>query len=156
MNRIMNTLQFKTTCLTFSLLFLTCIFSQTLYETNYQQYIILNRESKDVCLQSLLDEREALLKETTSNLQNCSDIKDAFNEKPCYGNIHNISIFFYFKNIAPPPFLIFIAIERGFNILWPRYIEPPSYFPFPLRVGFKHYCCLILITLNPSVFIPIN
>lgn len=104
MNRIMNTLQFKTTCLTFSLLFLTCIFSQTLYETNYQQYIILNRESKDVCLQSLLDEREALLKETTSNLQNCSDIKDAFNEKPCYGNIHNISIFFYFKNIAPPLF----------------------------------------------------
>lgn len=84
MNRIMNTLQFKTTCLTFSLLFLTCIFSQTLYETDYQQYIILNRESKDVCLQSLLDERDALLKETTSNLQNCIDMKDAFNEKPCY------------------------------------------------------------------------
>ncbi|XP_052676614.1 fucolectin-like [Crassostrea angulata] len=80
----MNTLQFKTTCLTFSLVFLTCIFCQRLYKTDYQQNNILNRESKDVSLQCLLDETEALLKKKTSDLQNCIDKMDAHNENPCY------------------------------------------------------------------------
>lgn len=119
---LMNTLQFKTTCLTFSLVFLTCIFCQTLYETDYQQNNILNRESKDVSLQCLLDETEALLKKKTSDLQNCIAMIDAYQKKPCYGNINNIQffpiIYFLFININPLTlFLIFIAIERGFNIL---------------------------------------
>nr|XP_034307097.1 fucolectin [Crassostrea gigas] len=91
MSRLMNTLQIKTTCLTFSLVFLTCIFSQTLYESDYQQNNILNRESKDVSLQSLLDETEALLKKKTSDLQNCNAMMDAYNENPCYA-MSNIAL----------------------------------------------------------------
>lgn len=84
MNRLMNTLQFKTACLT--MVFLSCIFSQTLYESDYQQYTILNRESKDVSLQSLLDETEALLKEKTSYLQKCMDMKDSYNDSLIMNN----------------------------------------------------------------------
>lgn len=75
----MNTLQFKTTCLTFSLVFLTCIFCQTLYQSDYRQNNILKRESKDVSLQCLLDETEALLKKKTSNLQDCIKKEDEYN-----------------------------------------------------------------------------
>lgn len=105
MNRLMNTLQFKTACLT--LVFLSCIFSQTLYESDYQQYTILNRESKDVSLQYLLDETESLLKTKTFNLQNCIEMKDAYNDSlilnnqeqtPSCGNIlfFEYCIFFFF------------------------------------------------------------
>lgn len=113
----MNTLQFKTTCLTFSLVFLTCIFCQRLYKTDYQQNNILNRESKDVSLQCLLDETEALLKKKTSDLQNCIDKMDAHNENPCYGNVKNIRFFpifyFLFYKYYLPTFFFFIAIEKG-------------------------------------------
>lgn len=77
MNRPLNTLQFGTACLT--LVCLNCIFSQTLYETDHQQYTILNRESKEVTVQSLLHEKEALLKEIMSKLPKCIVIKDAYN-----------------------------------------------------------------------------
>lgn len=135
MSRLMNTLQFKTTCLTFSLVFLTCIFCQTLYESDYQQNNILNRESKDVSLQCLLDETEALLKKKTSDLQNCIAMMDAYNENPCYGNINNIHFFqyfiFFFININPYLFCwSSLLLRRGFNILWPRNIEPRLIFHF--------------------------
>lgn len=84
MNRLMNTLLFKTPCLTS--VFFTCIFSQTLYETDHQQYSILNRKSNDVSLQSLLDETEALLKEKTSYLQKCMDMKDSYNDSLIMNN----------------------------------------------------------------------
>lgn len=133
MSRLMNTLQFKTTCLTFSLVFLTCIFCQTLYESDYQQNNILNRESKDVSLQCLLDETEALLKKKTSDLQNCIAMMDAYNENPCYGNINNIHFFqyfiFFFININPYLFLlIFIAIEKGVqHIIAAKYWTPSDF-----------------------------
>lgn len=84
MNRPMNTLLFKTPCLTS--VFFTCIFSQTLYETDHQQYSILNRKSNDVSLQSLLDDTEALLKEKTSYLQKCMDMKDSYNDSLIMNN----------------------------------------------------------------------
>lgn len=140
----MNTLQFKTTCLTISLVLLTCIFCQRLYKTDYQQNNILNRESKDVSLQCLLDETEALLKKKTSDLQNCIDKMDAHNENPCYGNVKNIRFFpifiFFFINITSLPFFSSLLLRRGFNILQPRNIEPPLFSIFTER-GFKHYCC---------------
>lgn len=37
------------------------------------------KESKEVTVQSLLDETEALLKKKTSNLQDCVDKEDAYN-----------------------------------------------------------------------------
>lgn len=57
----------------------TGIYSQKLYETDYQQYNILNRESREVFVNHLLDEAEALLKEKTSNLHDCVDKQDAYN-----------------------------------------------------------------------------
>lgn len=80
MNRQMNSIQFKTVCLT--LVFFTCIFSQTLYETNYQLY----SESNDVPVQTSLDETEALLKEKTSDLQRCIDKKGVDNYSPILNN----------------------------------------------------------------------
>lgn len=121
---LMNTLQFKTTCLTFSLVFLTCIFCQTLYETEYQQNNILNRESKDVSLQCLLDETEALLKKKTSDLQNCIAMIDAYQKKTCYGNINNIQffpiIYFLFININPLTLFWFSLLLRGGSIYYSR------------------------------------
>lgn len=84
MNGLMNTLQFKTICLT--MVFLTCILSQTLYENDYQQYTILNRESKEVSVQSLLDKTEALLKEKTFNFQKCIEMKDSYNDSLILNN----------------------------------------------------------------------
>lgn len=54
-------------------------YSQKLFETDYQQYNILNRESKEVLVNHLLDETEAHLKEKTSHLQDCVDKEDAYN-----------------------------------------------------------------------------
>lgn len=139
MSRLMNTLQFKTTCLTFSLVFLTCIFCQTLYESDYQQNNILNRESKDVSLQCLLDETEALLKKKTSDLQNCIAMMDAYNENPCYGNINNIHFFqyfiFFFININPYLFVDLHCYWEGGSTYYSREILNPVWFPFSLRVG---------------------
>lgn len=80
MNRQMNSIQFKTVCLT--LVFFTCIFSQTLYETDYQLY----SESNDVPVQTSLDETEALLKKETSDLQKCIDKKGVDNYSPILNN----------------------------------------------------------------------
>lgn len=64
-----------------TMVFLTSIRAQILYETDYQQYSNLNREGKEVSLQSLLGESEALLKKKTSDLLNLVDIKeDAYND----------------------------------------------------------------------------
>lgn len=76
----MNSIQFKTVCLT--LVFFTCIFSQTLYETDYQLY----SESNDVPVQTSLDETEAYLKEKTSDLQRCIDKKGVDNYSPILNN----------------------------------------------------------------------
>lgn len=77
MNRLLNTPQVNTACLI--LVCVTCIFSQTLYETDHQQYTILNRESNEATVKSLLHETEALLKETRPILQQIIDMKDALN-----------------------------------------------------------------------------
>lgn len=77
MNRQIKLRQFVTACL--NLMLWSGICSQKLYETDYQQYNILNRESKEVFVNHLLDEAEALLKEKTSNLQDCVDKQDAYN-----------------------------------------------------------------------------
>lgn len=75
----MNALPTRISFLT--MVFLTSIRAQILYETDYQQYSNLNREGKEVYLQSLLDETEALLKKKTSDLQNLVDIKEeAYND----------------------------------------------------------------------------
>lgn len=70
---------FITACLTSILVLGTSIYSQKLYDTDYRQYTILNRESKEVTVQSLLDETEALLKKKTSNLQDCINKEDEYN-----------------------------------------------------------------------------
>lgn len=142
---LMNTLQFKTTCLTFSLVFLTCIFCQTLYETDYQQNNILNRESKDVSLQCLLDETEALLKKKTSDLQNCIAMMDAYKENPCYGNINNIQffpiIYFLFININPITLFWLSLLLRGGSTYYSREILKPILISIFTERGFKQYCC---------------
>lgn len=56
----MNALQTRISF--FTVVFLTNIRAQILYETDYQQYSVLNRESKEVSVQSLVGETEALLK----------------------------------------------------------------------------------------------
>lgn len=63
----MNALQTRIPFLT--VVFLTSIRAQILYDTDYQQYSSLNRESKEVSVQSLVSETEALLKKKTSDLQ---------------------------------------------------------------------------------------
>lgn len=63
----MNALQTRISF--FTVVFLTNIRAQILYETDYQQYSVLNRESKEVSVQSLVSETEALLKKKTSDLQ---------------------------------------------------------------------------------------
>lgn len=68
MNRLMNALPARISFLT--MVFLTSFRAQILYETDYQQYSNLNREGKEVSVQSLLGETEALLKKETSDLQN--------------------------------------------------------------------------------------
>lgn len=60
MNRLMNALPAKISFLT--MVFLTSFRAQILHETDYQQYSNLNREGKEVSVQSLLGETEALLK----------------------------------------------------------------------------------------------
>lgn len=77
MNMQMKLRQFVTACL--NLMLWTGICSQKLYETDFQQYDILNRESKEVFVNHLLDETEALLKEKTSKLQDCVAKADAYN-----------------------------------------------------------------------------
>lgn len=77
MTRQMKLRQFVTACLI--LVLWTGINSQKLYEADYQQYNILNRESEEVFVNHLLDETVALLKEKTSNLQDCVDKEDAYN-----------------------------------------------------------------------------
>lgn len=76
----MNALQTRIYFLT--VLFLASIRAQILYdETDYQQYSMLNRESKEVSVYSLLGETEALLKKKTTDLQKLVDIKeDAYND----------------------------------------------------------------------------
>lgn len=76
----MKSIQFKTVC--FTLVFFTCIFSQTLYETDYQLY----SENNDESVQTSLDETEAFLKKKTSDLQKCIDKKDAYNNLPTMNN----------------------------------------------------------------------
>lgn len=79
MNRLMNALPARISFLT--MVFLTSFRAQILYETDYQQYSNLNREGKEVSVQSLLGETEALLKKETSDLQKLVDIKeDAYND----------------------------------------------------------------------------
>lgn len=67
MNRQIKLRHFVLACL--NLVLWTGICSQKLYETDFQQYIILNRERKEVFVNHLLDETEALPKKKTSNLQ---------------------------------------------------------------------------------------
>lgn len=75
MNRLLNALPTRIYFLI--MVFLTSFRAQSLYETDYQQYSNLNREGKEVSVQSLLGETEALLKKKTSDLH----IKeDAYNE----------------------------------------------------------------------------
>lgn len=75
----MNALQTRIYFL--AVLFLASIRAQILYETDYQQYSMLNRESKEVSVYSLLGETEALLKKKTTDLQKLVDIKeDAYND----------------------------------------------------------------------------
>lgn len=78
MTRPMNTLQTRIYFLT--VLFFTSIRAQILYETDYQQYSMLNRESKEVSVHSLLGETEALLKKKTTDLQKLVDKEDAYND----------------------------------------------------------------------------
>lgn len=79
MNRLMNALPARISFLT--MVFLTSFRAQVLYETDYQQYSNLNREGKEVSVQSLLGETEARLKKETSDLQKLVDIKeDAYND----------------------------------------------------------------------------
>lgn len=74
----MNALQTRIYFLT--VLFLASIRAQILYETDYQQYSMLNRESKEVSVHSLLGETEALLKKKTTDLQKLVDKEDAYND----------------------------------------------------------------------------
>lgn len=75
----MNALQTRIYFLT--VLFLASIRAQILYETDYQQYSMLNRESKEASVYSLLGETEALLKKKATDLQKLVDIKeDAYND----------------------------------------------------------------------------
>lgn len=76
MGRLINAFQTKIVFLT--LVFLTSICSQILYETDDQQNTILNRRSKEVSAKSTLDETEAFLKKKTSSLQICIDNEDAY------------------------------------------------------------------------------
>lgn len=79
MNRLMNALPARISFL--AMVFLTSFRAQILYETDYQQYSNLNKEGKEVSVQSLLGETEALLKKETSDLQKLVDIKeDAYNQ----------------------------------------------------------------------------
>ncbi|XP_052680449.1 uncharacterized protein LOC128161247 [Crassostrea angulata] len=79
MNRLMNALPARISFL--AKVFLTSFRAQMLYETDYQQYSNLNREGKEVSVQSLLGETEARLKKETSDLQKLVDIKeDAYNQ----------------------------------------------------------------------------
>lgn len=83
-------------------------------------------------------------------------------------------LIYYVPDILPlPPSLTFIAIgeevqhimaaiyltpsyyqfpfEKGFKILWPRFIDPPSLFSIPFRKGFK-ILLLRYITTPPAYF----
>lgn len=79
MNRLMNAL--PTMIYFITVVFLTSIRAQILYETDYQQYSLLNRKSKEVSVQYLLSETETLFKKKTSDLQKLVDIKEeAYND----------------------------------------------------------------------------
>lgn len=60
----------------FLITYLTSIYSQSLYDTNYQQLSVLNRENRDNVVQSLLDETQDILKETVSKMQRCFDMAE--------------------------------------------------------------------------------
>lgn len=101
----MNTLQFMTACLT--LVFLSCIFSQALYESDYQQYTVLNRKSKDIFFPIFNWWKGTLLNEKTSYVQKCIEMKDSYHDSlilnnleqtPNCGNIHffEYCIFLFF------------------------------------------------------------
>lgn len=78
MDRHLIVRHFMTACLTYGIF--TTIRSQTLYDADFKQYGVLNRGSKEVSTQSLLDEIESLLKKKTADLQKLVNKEDAYND----------------------------------------------------------------------------
>lgn len=61
----------KTVCLT--LMCLSSIYSQSLYENDFQQYTTFNKESNESSVQVLLEVKWTDLNEKMLNLQDCND-----------------------------------------------------------------------------------
>lgn len=61
----------KTVCLT--LMCLSSIYSQSLYENDFQQYTTFNKENKESSVQVLLEVKWTDLNEKMLNLQDCND-----------------------------------------------------------------------------------
>lgn len=72
----------KTTLLT--LIYLTSILSQSLYDKNFQQCHTFNRESSESSVEDLFNVTETILKERTFKLEECNgrhkSIVDAYSE----------------------------------------------------------------------------
>lgn len=72
----------KTTFLT--LMYLTSILPQSLYDNDFQQYHTFNRESRESSVKDLINVTETILKERTFKLEECNgrhnSIVDAYSE----------------------------------------------------------------------------
>lgn len=73
---------FMTTFLT--LMYLTSVLSQSLYDNDFQKYHTFNRESRESSIEDLIHVTETILKERTSKLEKCNarynSIVDAYSE----------------------------------------------------------------------------
>lgn len=65
----------KTVCLT--LMCLPSIYSQSLYENDFQQYSAFNKENRDSSVQILLEEKWTDLNDKILKLQYCNDRKNS-------------------------------------------------------------------------------
>lgn len=74
----MNVLQIR--IYFFIVLFLVSICVQILYEIDYQQYFMLNRESKEVFVYFLFGEIEVFFKKKIIDLQKFVDKEDVYND----------------------------------------------------------------------------
>lgn len=115
MNRLMNAL--PTMIYFITVVFLTSIRAQILYETDYQQYSLLNRKSKEVSVQYLLSETETLFKKKTSDLQKLVDIKEeAYNDLLMIysqGKIPNGEKLIFFRTFILNEILLLVCFVNG-------------------------------------------
>nr|XP_034307095.1 uncharacterized protein LOC117682794 [Crassostrea gigas] len=137
----------KTTLLT--LIYLTSILSQSLYDKNFQQCHTFNRESSESSVEDLINVTETILKERTFKLEECNgrhkSIVDAYSELL---RMNNKGIIPNDKTIdeicSKQPYLIIRSPEdchryyncSGEDIQLSVWVEPYKFWP----TKYKHEC----------------